>query len=90
MNDQDNTVVLTDDKGNEIKCDYLDTIPLSGKDYVVLYPLDQGEDEGEVIILELVETGDGLEDYVPVEDEKVLDSVFDEYMRISQLDPQDN
>ena len=86
MTDKENSVVLTDNNGNEIECDYLDTIPFGGKDYVVLYPIDQGEDEGEVIILELVETGDGLEDYLPVEDEKLLDKVFDEYMRVSQLD----
>jgi len=85
-------VVLTDSEGNELECDYLDTVNFGDKDYVVLYPVDQesDDDEGEVIILELVMGDNGIEDYLPVEDGGLLDSIFAEYMRISQLDEEED
>lgn len=86
MTDKENIVVLSDDDGNEIECEYLDTVKYKDKDYIVLYPLDQAADEGEVIFLELVQSADGTEDYLPVEDEKLLDEVFEEYMRIMDLE----
>lgn len=86
MTDNDNIIVLTDDEGNELECDYLDTVNYKGKDYVVLYPLDQDEDEGDVIIFELAEGDDGSEEYLTVEDEDLLDEVFEEYMRVMELE----
>lgn len=86
MTDNDNIIVLTDDEGNELECDYLDTVNYQGKDYVVLYPLDQDEDEGDVIIFELAEGDDGSEEYLTVEDEDLLDEVFEEYMRVMELE----
>lgn len=88
MEDNDNIIVLTDDEGNELECEYLDTVNYKDKNYVVLYPLEQNEDEddGDVIIFELVEGEDGSEEYVTVEDEDLLDEVFEEYMRIMELE----
>lgn len=88
--DNDNIIVLTDDQGNELECEYLDTVNYKDKDYVVLYPLDQDEDEGDVIIFELVEADDGSDEYITVEDEDLLDEVFEEYMRITELEDEDD
>jgi uncharacterized protein YrzB (UPF0473 family) len=89
MTDNENIIVLTDDEGNELECDYLDTINYKDMNFVVLYPLDQDEEEGEVIILELVENEDGEEEYLTVEDEDLLDEVFDEYMRVMELEEEE-
>jgi uncharacterized protein YrzB (UPF0473 family) len=86
MNEDDNTIVLTDEDGNELECEYLDTVNYKDKDYAVLFPLDQDEEDGDVIILELAENEDGEEEYLTVEDEGLLDEVFDEYMRVLELE----
>lgn len=86
MTEDENIIVLTDDEGNELQCDYLDTVTYKNSNFVVLYPLDQDEEEGEVIILELVENEQGEEEYLTIEDEDLLDEVFDEYMRIMDLE----
>jgi len=86
LEDNDNVIVLTDDEGNELECEYLDTVNYKDKNYVVLYPLDQDEEDGDVIIFELVEADDGSEEYITVDDEALLDEVFEEYMRITELE----
>jgi uncharacterized protein YrzB (UPF0473 family) len=78
-------IILTDDEGNELECEYLDTINYQGKDYAILYPLDQDEDEGAVLIMEVVATDDE-EELLPVEDEDLLDAIFAEFMRIAELE----
>jgi len=86
MMDATENIVLTDDEGNELECEYLETIPYQGKDYAILYPLDQDEDEGEVIIMEVVTGDDDEEEFLPVEDEDLLDAIFAEYMKIVELE----
>lgn len=86
MLEDDNIIVLTDNDGNELECEYLDTIHYKDMYFAILYPLDQDEEDGEVIILELVENEDGEEEYLTVDDEDLLDEVFDEYMRVLELE----
>ena len=75
----DNIVVLNDEDGNEVEFEFLDLIQYDGEDYVVLLPTeDDGEDAGEVVILKLEDTEDDEEEsYVSVEDEEILNKVFE-------------
>ncbi len=75
----DNIVVLNDEDGNEVEFEFLDLIQYDGEDYVVLLPTeDEGEDAGEVVILKLEDTEDDDEEsYVSVEDEEILNKVFE-------------
>ena len=77
----DNIVVLNDEQGNEVKFEFLDLVELDNEEYVVLLPVtDEGEeDEGEVVILKLEDTDDDSEEesYVGVEDEEILNKVFE-------------
>lgn len=77
----DNIVILNDEEGNEVKFEFLDLVELDNEEYVVLLPVtDEGEeDEGEVVILKLEDTDDDSEEesYVGVEDEEILNKVFD-------------
>jgi len=78
----DNIVILNDEEGNEVKFEFLDLIELDEEDYVVLLPMTEegDEEEGEVVILKVEDTDDeeaDEESYVSVEDEEVLNKVFE-------------
>ncbi len=73
----DNIVVLNDEEGNEVQFEFLDLVEYEGEEYVVLLPVDD-IDEGEVVILKVEDTeSEDEESYVSVDDESVLQSVFE-------------
>lgn len=75
----DNIIVLNDEEGNEVEFEFLDLIEYEGESYVVLLPNDDDEeDSGEVLILKLEDTdSEEEESYVSVDDEEVLNKVFE-------------
>lgn len=78
----DNIIILNDEDGNEVKFEFLDLVELDDEEYVVLLPVaEEGEEEdGEVVILKLEDNDDEdseEESYVSVEDEDVLNKVFE-------------
>jgi len=73
----DNIVVLNDEEGNEVEFEFLDLIEYEGEEYVVLLPSEDDDDAGEVLILKLEDTeSEDEESYVSVEDEEILNNVF--------------
>ena len=75
----DGIIILNDEKGNEVKFEFLDLIEYKGEEYVVLLPLSEEEDnnEGEVVILQLMyEDDDDVEEYSSVDSEETLKNVF--------------
>lgn len=77
----DNIIVLNDETGAEVKFEFLDLVELDGEEYVVLLPADEAENEeeaGEVVILKVeASESDEEESYVSVDDEEVLNQVFE-------------
>lgn len=75
----DNIIVLNDENGEEVQFEFLDLIDLDDEEYVVLLPVEESEDEeGEVVILKVEDTeNEEEESYVSVEDEEVLNKVFE-------------
>ena len=73
--DENNVVLFTDDHGNEIEFEFLDLLEYDGEQYAVLLPTQ--EDADEVLIMRLVPDEDGQETYISVEDEDVMNAVFD-------------
>ena len=77
----DNVVILNDEEGNEVKFEFLDLIELDDEEYVVLLPMtaEGEEDEGEVVILKVEDIDEDTdeESYVSVDDEEVLNKVFE-------------
>lgn len=74
----DNIIVLNDENGDEIEFEFLDLIEYEGEEYVVLLPHDEEEDADEVVILQLEDTdNEDEESYVSVDDEEVLQAVFE-------------
>ena len=78
MENIDNKIILNDDDGNEVEFEFLDLVEYQDEKYVVLIPCDEEDDEGDVEILKLESVNDDdTESYAGVEDEAVLDAVFD-------------
>ena len=78
----DNIVILNDEDGNEVKFEFLDLVELDDEEYVVLLPVtvEGEEEEGEVVILKLEDTeNEDEESYVSVEDEDILNAVFEKF-----------
>ncbi|MBQ9264902.1 MAG: DUF1292 domain-containing protein [Clostridia bacterium] len=84
-------IELTDEEGVTTQFEYLTTIDHEGNQYVVLMVLDDEEkddEEGEVLILQIVqdeETGEDM--YVSVDDEAVSQAVFDQFL--AMMDEED-
>ena len=78
----DNIIILNDEEGNEVKFEFLDLVELDDEEYVVLLPItEEGEEEeGEVVILKIEDNDDEdseEEAYVSVQDESILNKVFE-------------
>lgn len=68
------TLTLVDDKGEETVFEYLDCIEYQGKEYLVLTPM---EEEGQIVILEVEPVDEENENYIAVENEDILDAVYE-------------
>ena len=77
--ENENIIVLTDEDGVDVEFEFCASIEYQGDEYVVLLPTD--DDDGEVVILQVIEGENTGEDdevtYVGVDDEDVLQAVFD-------------
>lgn len=73
--EEDNIIVLTDEEGNDVRFELIDFLEYGGCEYVVLLP--EEDSDGEVVILQVLPLDDEMEEYVPVDDEGVLQSVFE-------------
>ena len=77
----DNIIILNDEDGKENRFEFLDLVDLDNEQYVVLLPADEADSDepGEVVILKVEDSDDGSdeESFVSVDDEKVLNEVFE-------------
>ena len=70
-------VVLTDEDGNEVEFQHIDTVEVDGQTYMAFIPAELAVDEeAEVVILKVVEEN-GEEILVTVEDDDEADKIFD-------------
>ena len=74
----DNIIVLNDEDGNEVRFEFLDLVELDDEEYVVLLPVAEEGEEEEGVILKLEDTDEDSdeESYVGVDDEEILNKVF--------------
>lgn len=76
----DNIIILNDEEGKEVKFEFLDLVELDNEEYIILLPAEEAEDdaEGEVVILKIEDSeNEEEESYVSVDDEEVLNKVFE-------------
>ena len=83
MEEQNTLVTLIDENGKEVEFDLVATFDYEKKRYAALIPIDEVEnvDEDEVVILEVVKDASG-ERYLPIENDILLDEVFNEFLEI--------
>ena len=67
-------LTLTDENGVDTTFEYLDCVEYEGVEYLVLMP--EGDESGEIVILEVEPVDEELENYLAVEDEAVLNAVY--------------
>lgn len=68
-------LTLTDENGQDVNFEYLDCLEYQGVEYLVLMPED--DDSGELVILQVEPVDEENENYLAVEDEAVLNAVFE-------------
>lgn len=74
---ENDLIALEDSEGNELAYEIMDVVPYLGKEYAVLFPVDDESDEPELVILELMAGPDDDEEELRgVDDPNVLDNVF--------------
>ncbi len=73
--EQGTILTLTDENGEDVDFDYLDSIDYEGKEYLVLMPVD--EVSTEIVILEVEPVDEENENYLSVDDEGILNAVYD-------------
>ncbi len=90
MSDED-VVILTDEEGTEVRFLHIMTFDYEDSFYVALTPEEtvDGIENGEVLLMEIMEDEDGDDCYVPIEDEAKLDKVWEEFERLYYEDEED-
>lgn len=73
--EQTNILTLTDENGEDVDFEYLDSVDYEGKEYLVLMPAE--ELATEIVILEVEPVDEENENYLSVNDENVLNAVYD-------------
>jgi len=75
LNEEEVSILeLTDEDGNEVEFELIDSVDYNGVEYLILLPPE--EEASEVVILEVEPHKDGTESYLTVSDEETLMAVF--------------
>ncbi len=74
--DEGLVMVLEDENGNNVEFEFLDVIEHEGIEYIYLYPTED-MDAGEVVILKITSLDDENESYESIDDEELLQTLFD-------------
>lgn len=78
--DNENYITLADDEGNEASFEIIGTVNYKERIFAVMIPFDE-EDDG-IVILEIIPSDEPESDeFIAVEDEKLLDEVFEEFKK---------
>jgi hypothetical protein len=84
----DDIVELTTDDGKKLKFYFVGTIEYKGKNYSAFEPAEQidGIEDDDLVIFELAGDDEETADLLPIDDEKLLDEVFEEFCRVLEED----
>lgn len=84
MDEDENVVSLQDEDGNDVNFEHIMTFDFEGGYYVALTPETEidGIQNGDVILLEIVENEHGSDCYMPIEDEDKMNRAWDEFEKL--------
>ena len=86
-------ITITDEDGNEIELEFLDTLEYNGQTYMAFFPAveedadEEGEDYGLIILKVLEENGEEILSTLDSDEE--LDAVYDRFMEELFQDEED-
>ena len=76
MYEENNALItLTDDEGNEVEFELLDIVEYDNDEYIVL--IENDEEADEVVILKVNALDEETEEYVSIDDEELLQKIFE-------------
>ncbi|MCQ2407510.1 MAG: DUF1292 domain-containing protein [Oscillospiraceae bacterium] len=76
----DDIVILEDEDGNAVTFQFLELVTVDEKPYAILLPLED-EEEGGVVIVEVVDLGENTEHYNAVTDDELNDRIFSQFRK---------
>lgn len=81
----DDIIELTDNEGTVVPFELLDVVDLEGREFAVLFPCDEPDSE-EVLVVGIEDdpTDPASELYVPVEDEALMNRVFEKFKELNR------
>lgn len=84
----DNIIELVDENDNPVRFEHIMTVQYEGEDYVLLAPAEPIEDmdEDEVLVLRIENDENGEEVYVSLDDDDLVQSVFEQYLAIVEAE----
>ena len=77
LQEEESILTLTDENGVDQEFEFLDCIVYNEKEYLVLIPAE--EDANEIVILEVQPVDEENENYIAVEDEQILNTVYETF-----------
>lgn len=86
--EREDIVQLVDEDGNEVEFEHLMTLEHKGQTYICLVPVEPMEDveEDELVILRIETDDEGNDCYTSIDDDALLDEVFEKYLEIAEAD----
>ena len=75
MDNEGTLITLEDEEGNEVEFEFLDVVAYEGEEYIVL--IENDEDADEVVILKINPIDDETEEYTSIDDDELLDKLFE-------------
>ncbi len=82
--EEQNIVEIMDEDGVATQCEVYDVVEFEGKSYALLLPLDEDDEDAELIVLEYIEEGDECY-FQSIDDEEEFDKVC-EYIQSLDID----
>lgn len=80
MEENGSFITLTDDNGEDVSFEVLDVIDYKEREFAVLLPFEDTDDE--VVILEVIAGEDEeTDEFISVEDDEILNEVFEEFLK---------
>ena len=91
--DDDIIVLYNEETDKDEEFFELATLDVDGKWYIVMKPVEQLPDiaDDEVLIYEIIEDNEGNSNFAPIEDDAVLENVFNEFIAmLEEWDEEEN
>lgn len=83
----DEIIVMVDEDGKEVEFTHIATLDYDNEWYIYVQPVELGDmDEDEMFIFKIEEDENGNDLFTPVEDEDLLDKLYQEYLKECDLE----